>query len=54
MRNYFLIETAFTRRKFVFPPLEKNGQAHVAIATDMPLCFENLGTVVQLGSLLLI
>ena len=36
MRNYFLIETAFTHRKFVFPPLEKNGQAHVAIAT-MPL-----------------
>ena len=33
MRNYFLIETAFTHRKFVFPPLEKNGQAHVAIAT---------------------
>ena len=32
--NYFLIETAFTHRKFVFPPLEKNGQAHVAIATD--------------------
>ena len=31
--NYFLIETAFTHRKFVFPPLEKNGQAHVAIAT---------------------
>ena len=31
--NYFLIETAFTPRKFVFPPLEKNGQAHVAIAT---------------------
>ena len=33
MRNHFLIETAFTHRKFVFPPLEKNGQAHVAIAT---------------------
>ena len=33
MRNCFLIETAFTHRKFVFPPLEKNVQAHVAIAT---------------------
>ena len=34
MRNYFRIETAFTHEKFVFPPLEKNGQAHVVVATD--------------------
>ena len=43
MRNYFLIETAFTHRKFVFPPLEKNGQAHVAIATDVLSTFRLRG-----------
>ena len=42
MRNYFLIGIAFTPRKFVFPPLEKNGQAHVAIATTrlQPFCLQ--------------
>ena len=43
MRNYFLTETAFTHRKFVFSSLEKNGQAHVAIATTR---FHNFAYIV--------